>query len=52
MVIYSIYSMIILNIETSTDACSAAITAGGKVLETGGEALATCIRRKVNMLES
>ena len=40
MVIYSIYSMIILNIETSTDACSAAITAGGKVLETGGEALA------------
>ena len=39
-VIYSIFSMIILNIETSTDACSAAITAGGKVLEVGGEALA------------
>ena len=40
MVIYSIYSMIILNIETSTDACSAAITASGKVLSIEGEALA------------
>lgn len=31
--------MVILNIETSTDACSAAITEGGKVMEVGGEKL-------------
>lgn len=31
--------MIILNIETSTDACSAAITENGKVMEVGGERL-------------
>lgn len=32
-------SMVILNIETSTDACSVALTEGGKVLEMAGDKL-------------
>lgn len=37
--IFALLNMIILNIETSTDACSAAITENGKVMEAGGKLL-------------